>query len=397
MILRTFNVLSRKLTGELRATDWTLPDPLTGTSSGTISVALDKLTPGYIDRLRRLTTPEVCGVVVSDDTNRVVWCGIIRGRPWKPRSGALELSVEEIRGWFYSAALRPGSAVLDTNGDYITTSLLQSTVAWYFALIALSDGSTVDANGFPSTTRPGALLVNVGQMPYIPTEPTRSLVGRRGDKVGDLLDTLSRFDGSVEWWLDTTFDNFDAPRTVAWTFRTSTERKSRLNPIRLFSKASGANIVYDSWPEDSSAYASSVTALGEGTPPDQLAATDVDPAIASGGALLREVTSGPYSGVVDTSTLFDLARTERVARADSSLSVQLTVDLTQIPPASFTVGDRAYVRIVDEWLDVEIEAARIIDRQLLGGASKPLQATITLNLANAQIPDSSVGVDTGGV
>jgi hypothetical protein len=386
---RSFNILTRTVSTEWPVTEWTAGDPLSGSSEGSVKIALNALDRAAVARLKASTIPESAGMVLSDDMNNVLWCGIIRKRPWTPRSGVVSLTVEEMRGWFYSAVLRTGAAYVNTFGDYVVAATEQQTIARQLALAALQKAAF--------TPEPGAPLISVPV-----TTPTvavnRDFVGRRGDSIGTLLDNLSKRDGATEWWVETTFDSTSTPKALSWTFRQSLERISRTTPIRLESTDRGANVaIAGEWPEDASQNASRVYAVGDGQPPDQPIAVDSDPSLAAGSVLLREVVSGPYSGVVDNATLFANARQERIARQDSSQSVQLVVDSNRVQPSTYSVGDRAYVRIIDEWLDVTVAAARIIDRQLAGGAGKADTATITLNIADASMPDTSTGVDTGGI
>jgi hypothetical protein len=143
------------------------------------------------------------------------------------------------------------------------------------------------------------------------------------------------------------------------------------------------------WPENAKEKRNRVTALGEGTPPDQIYATDSDPQLAAGFTLLREQVTGPYSGVTTAETLFGHASAERLARGAAVQSLSVDVNANTVPSTDYTVGDRARLVIVDEWLDLNLEAVRIIDRTLKGGVGTAQTAQLTLDLNDAKIPPTA--------
>lgn len=382
MFWRVANVLTRQLIGTLRVSDYSVSDPVTGAGSGTVTLPLPIFDALTLARLRQtLTVPDQVALALDDGTGVIVWCGIVRQRPWKRRDGQLQLSVDELTQWLYDVRLRVGAMNVDANGDYLRTGVEQAQL--YADLVT---AGTTKSTG---VREPGALTIDVPAV--VSTGVLRDLTARRGDSIGETLDNLSKRDGALEWWIETRLDDAGNPRALTWTFRTASERSSRSTTIRLQSTPSAANVDYESWPQDYSKRRPRIEAKGDGNPPDQLYAIDEDPQLANDVVLLREQSSGPYSGVTNVLTLFDHARAERLAREDAVGSVQLTVNHRDVPIGTYTSGDRVQLRIVDEWLDVNLPAARIIDRTISGGASKPEQCVLTVNVSDYEMPDTSAG------
>lgn len=375
MIFRVADPLTGLLLGTLPVTAWSLGDPVVGGGSGTITVALSALDPTAIARLRTLTTPDAVAVVADDESdsdNRYPWSGIVTARNYKRRAGTLELTLQDMRSWFYSAVLRPGAPGVDGNGDLMWIDVEQTTILRAFATAALADVGTP------------AIVVEA----LAATGVLREVTARRWKNLGEALDQVAGRANGMEWWVDTRVSS--TPNTIAWTWRAMKQRTSRTTPFMVHSTPQGGNVLDYEWPEDAGARRSRVTGVGDGSPPDLPYATDQDPALASDTLLLREEVH-TWAGIDDPVTLFDHAQSERMARNAPVQSVSVTILNSGAPLNGYSAGDRVRLRILDHWVDVDLAAVRIINRTISGGRGTPEQAILTLDLNDAEIPTDTSG------
>jgi len=103
----------------------------------------------------------------------------------------------------------------------------------------------------------------------------------------------------------------------------------------------GSSILDYDWPEDGTASATEVSALGDGTGEAKVIAVAKDTdRLASGWPLLEQVTS--YDGVIDQAQINGLAAAELTARATAQTQPTFTVAADSDPVfGTYTVGDEA--------------------------------------------------------
>lgn len=367
------DVLTGRIVGQLPVTRWNFTDPGTGSGTANLTVNVKEADTSF---LKSICVPDAFTLIADSEDGKYPWSGILENRAWKRKQGNIVLAAQSMNDWFYSTVLRPGAPYVNVLGDYIVTGKEQADIMADIAQMALA------SVGVPP--------IQVVRSPA--TGVLRDVTMRRWKNLGEAMDSVSRRDRGMEWWVDTA----PAPdeRFVQWTWRSAfPERSSRKVPVFLWSSSKGGNILDYDWPESSAERRARVTALGEGSPPDQAYAWDEDPNLAAGGVLLREQVSGPYSGITNPTTLFNHARAERLIRNDPISSVTLKTLITGPSISEYITGDRARISIHDDWLDEEVPAARIISRTISGGRGVEEVATLVVDLNDAEMPDTGEGTE----
>lgn len=134
-----------------------------------------------------------------------------------------------------------------------------------------------------------------------------------------------------------------------------------------FAAASGlvfslpGNILSYTWPEDGTAFATTVYALGSGSGPTMLRSTASTPALLDAGYPLLETTV-PYKSTIQQSLLDAQAQSQAVVLGQPVIAATLMVRADADPVlGTYSVGDEARVQIQDVQFPAPIDAAyRII-------------------------------------
>ena len=91
-----------------------------------------------------------------------------------------------------------------------------------------------------------------------------------------------------------------------------------------------------------------------------------------------------WSGVIDSVTLFDHARAERLVRSQPVVALDVTHIADKPSILNYRVGDRARLRMLDAWLDIDQSGIRIVDRAISKAETGLLTATVSLDLLDVR-------------
>ena len=356
------NALSGAVIAQLDPISWECSDPLTGAGSATLTLPAPR-TRGQATRLRELTELDALTYALHDRVGRVLWAGVITSRGWRRREGQVTVTATDWRSWFYQR--------MRFATGYSATDVEQATV-WSQLVNA-----SLNHAGAPKMVLNPPLADGVLRTLYLPLYSV----------YGQVFDDLSRSDQGLEWWVEGTWAD-DKQRSIMLQVRVGTRGSGNVSPF-LQSGPSGGNVLDYEWPEDGTERRTRIVALGEGIAPDQVWASDEHPDLAAGGVLLRESVSGPYAGVMKVSRAFALARSERAARSAAVQTVQLTVRADQPVVGAYATGDRVRLSLIDEWLDVDEAAVRLLDRSIRGGRAEPTTASLTLDMNDVEMPEGA--------
>lgn len=375
----TFHVadsLTGKIVGRLYPSTWTFTDALATTGSGSLTVPLPS-DPADVARLVDLTAPRRRWVACEDEQGRFWFAGPIPRAPGRG-DGVVTVPLVDWRTWFYLAPIRPLASGARQNYVRVGASATeQTTMATDLAALALA---TVGAPKIVLDTATASGIVR---------ERTCMMLDR---SVGEYLDGLSswKVERGVEWWTYATRSLADPTiliphLAVAWP-----ERATRTTPIRVEYRAGvGGNAFDPAWPEGVET-TTRAWAVGDGEPPDQVWASDESLDIAAGVEVAWEQTIGPLDGVKRKATAFEAAfalvqyATGLQGEAEFSL-LDSTIGL-----GDYGTGDRARVVYADGWVDVEVPAARIVERTVSGGRGQPTVCRLKVDLANGVYGDSGL-------
>lgn len=340
--------------GKLDMRYFSFNDPIwgAGTFDGAVTIPHGK----DVDSLKRRTVPDQVEIFALQGSS-FLWGGILNYRSRKPGTQNLVLRGQAWKAWLYTREV-PTKWIYDSKDQ------------WGMAY-DLWDFAAAD-KGCPKLYR-GATLSGV--MRQFTVEPFWS--------VGQALDSFGQRDGGFEWSVGFRLGSQTGlPEMFLELWNIGQERSSR-SSLFLDQKTTRNNISVGDIAEDASERRPRVWSTGEGGWPDQPFTFDEDPELDNGRVLLRE-TDTNYGGVIDTTTLFDHARSERVARNTPMNTISVDHPINQPDVKSYRSGDRARLRISDEWEDMDLRGVRIIDRAVAKSPDQPSVATVVLDLTDVE-------------
>lgn len=382
--------LTGRLVGQLRPAAWTISEPVTGSSSGSLTLRVPHDAAGAA-RLRDLVQPRirqvVMEVVAADGTSSFPFGGPIpRRASWTPQDdegngGTITVPVVDWRYWFETAAVLRPNAIMGTSTDYLVTDVEQTT-----AMMALMKAALGGTTGAPHMVVDAPAVTGV----------TRDVTARVASRyIGEYLDDIRdrNGDGSCDWYTYMT-RSADKRTFLAHAAVAVPQRRSQAEPVAAFTVTppKGSALAGYSWPEGVD-QPTRVYAVGEGVPPDRVWASDELPDLTDGVELCWEQIAGPYQGVVKAATCFEDANSivSQTGQLSGQMSITVTADRLGIDQV--VAGDRVRLRLVDDWLDLDLPAVRIVQRDMSGQQDQPTQQTLTLDLSDpVPLPIDDPGV-----
>ncbi|MFF1839968.1 hypothetical protein ACFVXE_38360 [Streptomyces sp. NPDC058231] len=305
------------LTATIPYTDETIPlDPETATTPGRTAV--------YVDR---------DGVIV--------WGGIVWTRQPDGQSSK-QIQAAEFLSYYQHRHVK---VTLSTDTSLLTNPALvpdgqQLYADQKYIMWSLLTYANVQAGGNPK--------INVDTLTAPPHGVTRQATyfGFERPEIYKAISELAAADNGFDFgidvgWTATTNNN---PPTRYRRARTWYPRRGRAvdeSGLVFVKGGQGSSILSYDWPEDGTAAATEVSALGAGTGEAKVSAVvqDAD-RLASGWPLLESVST--YEGVIDQAQITGLANAELTARGQAQLQPTFEVSADADPAfGSYSVGDEA--------------------------------------------------------
>lgn len=342
------------------------------TFSGKITVADNPISAA---QTRNITTPYAAAIyAVNDDTGAISFGGPIVNRDWDGETNSLSITALDWKSWFYRIILGPRTTTMDA-WTQTYTGVDQLTIA--ADMIARASDPT---QGVP-VMEAASYLSGINRN-YIVSGIDFKSLGTHLDELGGLAN------GGFEWEVEPYYASDGLPRPRVQFY--IPQRGGKVAGLLFRKTPDGGNILrVDDVTDDASAVASRVWAVGEGPNAESTPwGNDSDPSLAQG-AQLRTDQVTKYSGALTVAQLGSYARTERLYRSEYLSAVSFTVRMDNPAQTSYGKGDRCHVVIQDRFLDVDVQNARILAREM-----SPDNNTIklTVNLNDIVLPE----VDAGG-
>ena len=321
------------------------------------------------------TTPDGSVIYRKSDAFGYTDGYIVVDREWDARTREIKITALELRTWMYSVLLPPK---LDLSGDinYSWTDVDQLTIAEQIVAYAVA-GGRYDG-------RPEIDWVTS----YSGKTRDLNLQGMQFKTAGEAIDSMSRRSGGFEWSIVPVQDNVDGlPR---WRYQPwFPERGSLLGGFVLRRTPNGGNFWLTQPPTMSSSdRRSRVWTTGSTETPQY--AVDSDPGLAGSDVLLREKSTN-YSSVVERTTLASHARSERLFYNESLTTLQARVEPDALPIMAYRASDRCRVLYRDDMLDLDLKAARIIQRKVSESAGAVTTVEVVIDVAEDLLPETDAG------
>lgn len=387
---------SGKPVGDIDPATYQFNDPLAfgggGSFSATVAIPTNKQAS---NRLKRLTALDVNTIHCLYD-DEIIPCSsyIINFRSRTPGSNVLTIKGQQLKTWFYQRfivsykfGISNGLNLQWTEG-YSRLGVdeyqhVANLMAHYFTYDNINGLSGIVPISYDGSALSGDL---------------RDLTVPAFTSYGEAFDRIAKRDGGFEWSIGTRKNSQTGYFEYFMELWSPGALRAAEQLLYLDNKDTTNKVTFGEWAEDASGAASRVFASGDGSAPAIPTAYDQDPALGDPlllgdedrtGVLLREAVSN-YSGVVHTDTLFDHARAERLARGQATLAVNCDVSIDQPKVSSYRTGDRARVRVVDDWDEIDLEAVRIVDKTVTKNSGSAPVSTLSLDLADFELPEDQL-------
>lgn len=344
-------VLTHEPIGRLDPKNYKFNDPIWGAGALEFEVAIPK--GKNVSSLKRRTMPDQVEIFVMDGEH-FLWGGILNWRARTPGTKVLKCKAQHWKGWFYTR-LVPDRWLREQDDWQMVYEL------WDFA---------ANDKGTPALYRGGT---DRGIISQFTVEPFWS--------VGQALDNFGGRDNGFEWSIGFRKGSQTGLPEMFLELWTPGQTRGRPNLLFLDQSESTNRISVGDIEEDATERRPRVWATGEGTYPDQPRTLDEDPELKNDTILLRESVSN-HSGVIETPTLFNHARSERLARNIPMTVLPIDHPYNKPHIRDYRSGDRARLRIRDEWDDIDIPGIRIIDRAVNKAEKGMPIATVQLDLTD---------------
>lgn len=345
-------------------------DPLTGI--GTLRGSAPVSRAQTRDKLDLLTQPDTVALYVVAD-GAYWWPGLITSAPWNPDTRSRDVTATHWKSWLHRRFAGPNPATNPvTDVVYSYTATDQLTIAAGIVATATAPA------GCPTITLGGETSGVLRDLNW---------AGSDFRFTGDLIDSMATRAKGFDWTVVALPDGITGLPTLR--FAPYYPARGAAAPALVFKKTpAGGNYTLTGTIENTAAARRTrVWATGKGSPPDRKMVYDEDPGVAADTTLLSETVTG-YTSVDTVATLATNARAERAFLAVPAATAQAVVYFGDVPPGLYGTGDRVQFVYLDEGVDLDLPAARIIDRVLNINTAGADNAVLTIDLTDAQLPST---------
>lgn len=354
-------VLTHVNVGVLDPTTWQFGDPLVGVGEAEFTVAIPaKLNPNSV--LQRII-PNAFEVVITDgDLDRgaaILWAGWIDSRTPDPGKSVVKFHATHWKGWFYRREIPPAT---------FTENFIEKDE---FGIVYDLFDFAINSPGAPKVYRGSALAGTVRQLTLQPWQ-----------SVGNALDDVAKRDGGYEWSLGFRLGAQTGLLELFLELWEPGATRSNSPMLTLDNTRTTNRINVGAVNEDGTIAATRMYATSDGDEP--IFAKDENPLLAGGTLLLLERHT-TYQDNRNTDTLYAYARAERIERDNPYTTIPVTLGIDSPPVAGYRVGDRARLRIRDQWRDMDQPGVRIVDKSVVKQTGQPPLATVSLDMTDVRV------------
>ena len=305
------------------------------------------------------TIPAHCGLYVDRD-GILVWGGVIWGRSYNSTSQTLTFSAQEWISYFDHRRVTQDVEFTNIDQLIIAKTLIEDAQAAPYGDIGVgynSEGQTTSG-----------VLVSQTYYYYEFKSVFQAIqdLSRQGDGFDFHVDVAYDINGQPQKYFNTYY-----PRSgLSYSFGDAN--------VPMFTFPAGNMVEYE-YPEDGSAVANTVYALGAGSNEGKLIATGQDTARLVEGWALLETTSN-YSEITDQTFLQQLADAQSLATSYPPVVLKVVVPAYVDPVyGTYEVGDDARIVITDSRFPNTLDQIyRIVGSTVQPGEDGPERVTLTL-------------------
>lgn len=362
LTFRVADSLTGKLLGRLRPSAWTFDDPVTGSSTGSLTMPLPT-EPDDVALLVALTRPLVCQIGAQDEQGRWWFGGPITAEP-VVADRQVTVTFADWRAWFYASVL---DADVAADRDFGTEQM---------ELMASLVAGRVAGPGAPYMVVDNAATSNV----------VRRALYRQATMIGENLDDLANRADGPDWWTYLATDPADDTRVQAHVRFEYPERNTGYGLYLRYDLGNSGNLFGYDWPAGN---VPNTRIVGtQGSAPDQLIVTSTDPAVTAGDALAWDEVYALPDGVNTSAVAYEYTQARLTSRAaDGTVVADLDPAATDL--GAWGPGDRARLSVKDGWRNIDKPSVRVISRSLEGRGGSVTSAKVSIALSEP-VPDIAV-------
>lgn len=307
------------------------------------------------------TIPAHCGLYV-DRNGILVWGGVIWGRSYNSTSQTLTFSAQEWISYFDHRRITQDVDFVNIDQLVIAKTLIEDAQAAPYGNI------NVGYNSEGETTS-GVLI-------------SRTYYNYEFKNVYQAIQDLSRQGDGFDFHIDVAYDGITGlPAKYFNTYypRSGLQYSFGDPNVPVFTFPAGNMVEYE-YPEDGSAVANTVYALGAGSNEGKQIATGQDATKLAEGWVLLETTAN-YSDVTDQIMLQEVANAQALATSYPPVVLKVVVPAYVDPVfGTYEVGDDARIIITDSRFPNTLDQIyRIVGLTVQPGESGPERVTLSLS------------------
>lgn len=337
---------------------------------GTVTLPRDSIA---LSQLKTALEPDESAIYVKASDGTYPFGGVIVEQTLDWNAGTVTIIAQSWRAWLYSKFLAPK---IDLSDDVIYTFTAKDQL--YIAQQLVAEGLTLDG------TTLGVPAIAIGSQTSGRLRDF-SLKGTDFKYIGEAIDSVAQLDDGFEWDIEVyesssdglpslrlVFDYPERGGLVDGLILMQTDKGANMRPVNEIQRVS-TDLVTRQW----------VTGAAQNNA--SAFAQDSDPDITGGEVLIREKVSS-YSTVRDRDVLSSYARAERAYRTPkiNTLDVQVSMD-SPLSVLDYRAGDRARLLLQNGWYDIDLDAARIIQREINPGEGT---VVLSLDLEDSELPEA---------
>lgn len=271
--------------------------------------------------------------VYVDRSGTLVWGGVLWNREYNSKTQSIKLNAREFESYFERRRITADTIFNNTDQFTAAETIFNNAQAVTNGNIGVQ---------VPSTT----CGVNIN----------RAIYGYEYKTVFSAVQDLSKASNGFDFNIQVYYDSNGNPaKLLRLGYPRYGKYYSATSPSATVFELPG-NIVEYTWPEDGSAAANYLYAIGAGSNPGKLLSTQYDGTkIATGWPILEDQIN--YSDVSDPTLLANLATAQVAVVSYPPTTIKITVRADQDPVfGSYEVGDSARVRILDDRFTSQLDA-----------------------------------------
>jgi hypothetical protein len=356
----------------------TFADPLRqpGQFSGNISIR----SAAVGARIKQITEPDQVALYAIWNSNNeqvVIWGGLITGRSWNRSTQILTITAVQWESWFATREVTPTTANALNDATFTFTSTDQFDIIRQLFTIALSE-QDCPVMAFDNPSGESGVVRTIAW-------PSSNF-----ETYTNTFEDLAYQSGGFDWKIDYAFgsNSNNLPQILPVIHFYYPERQAlgayylRLASTLMPDGTVQGNLLDYTYPEDATSRMSRMWDTASGSSSDQIIRNAVSTDYGLGNHVYREANESLPTTITDPNLIDQHCRLA-IQQASHGVTTSTAVTTDTNPALDrYVVGDRTQLILSDAWLNVNLPAVRIIERDVSAVDAKSIIVTLSLDVTD---------------